>query len=109
MRISKYPHTGYRIAPITLKCILDKRIPKQLRGTAYPANAKLYELDESSWDKLPAKTCKKLSEIIIVEVNSALNYKRTALRQINLLHLLKGKEIHDLELEVRTYTDFPEA
>lgn len=110
MRISKYPHTGYRIAPITLKCILDKRIPKQLIGTAYPANAKLYELDESSWEKLPAENCEKLSKIIIAEVNSALlHHKRTARRQLNLLHLPKGKEIHDLELEVRTYNCLEKA
>jgi len=113
MRISKYPHTGYRIAPITLKCILDKRIPKQLRGTAYPANAKLYELDESSWDKLPAKTCKKLSKIIVAKVNSALcsapYYKKSALLQINLPNLPEGKKIHDLELEIRTYNCLAKA
>jgi len=111
MRFSKYPRTGYRIAPITLKSILDERIP--LRGTVYPAGTKLYELDESSWEKLPVITCKKLSKIIVAKVNSALcsdlYYSQPDFLLIGLPNLPEGKKIHDLELEIRTYNCLKKA
>lgn len=67
MGISEYPRYGFRLAPLALKEILDIYAPKHL---VKQENTKLFELNESSWERFGSDNCLTLSEIILKRCNA---------------------------------------
>jgi len=98
VEISHYPRYGHRIAPRTLKFLLNMPAgDRRLRGR------QLYDLDETTWDRVSPEICHKLA----IKVIGRIKVFRAALRretgEIKLpMPRTSGKPIL-LQLERRTF------
>ncbi len=61
MVTSRYPRPGHRIAPQLLREILDSALPDE----RISPSLRLSDLDESSWARFSADTCKRLGAAVI--------------------------------------------
>ncbi len=99
MGISTYPRYGFRLAPLSLKEILDVNVPKHLVGQE---DIKFYELDESSWEKFGEENCLKLSELIIKRCNAFFFLLPKEISERNIPQFQKLDNLQDIELEEST-------
>jgi hypothetical protein len=65
MGISRYPRFGQRIAPATLREILDVAIPSALVGSAGVPYSRLADLDHTVWERLQPKVCELLAKAVV--------------------------------------------
>lgn len=100
MGISKYPRNGFRLAPLALKEILDVFAPKHL---VKQENIKLFELDESSWERFGSDSCLTLSEIIIKRCNAFFFLMPAEVTQRNIPQFLQLNNLQNIELENSTF------
>lgn len=98
---SRYPRRNHRLAPATLRGLLQARVPaKYLQGL--PSDSlRLCELDESAWQRFPEDTCRKLGEEVVREVSRAIRMS-PSVGDRRLPPLPQGMRLTDLELEART-------
>ena len=68
MGISRYPRVGQRIAPATLREILNVAIPRKILGSEIVPYSKLADLDETVWRWLPELTCRRLADEVVQQV-----------------------------------------
>lgn len=102
MGISRYPHPGHRIAPATLREILEAPIPAGIIPGAPGSALTLADLDETTWQRYGHRTCEKLGKAVVHHVASR---RATLTSEIKERHLPAPKtnaNIEDLEIEVRT-------
>src|SRR5213075_1021399 len=59
--VSRYPRRGQRIAPETLRPLLNVPIPDGRVG----GGTFLCDLDETAWERFGEKTCRKLAETVV--------------------------------------------
>lgn len=100
MGISTYPRYGFRLAPIALKEILDVYAPKHL---VKQENIKLFELDESSWERFGSDNCLALSEIIIKRCNAFFFLMPAEITQRNIPQFSQLNNLQNIELENSTF------
>lgn len=103
MGISRYPRPGYRIAPFSLREILDVPVPKHLIKDEVSQDMRLCDLDESAWDRFIPETCNELAKVVIQKVSSNVPPSSWRLYRCHLPKLPEGTKLGDLELETRTY------
>ena len=97
----RYPRYGYRLAPATLKELLQIPIPQRYLSSPENSNLRLCDLDESAWRRFDAETCHSLAEEILKVVGRAARMPMPiGNRQIPPLP--KGMSLSDLPLEMRT-------
>jgi hypothetical protein len=99
--VHRYPRTGDRVAPATLRQGLLEPVPAEwVAGT--PADGlRFSELDETVWQKLPQETILTLAEMIVARVAACC-----ARRLFDPRHFPRppeGLKLSDLRLEHRTY------
>jgi hypothetical protein len=97
---SRFPREGYPIAPKILSKVLNRQIPKKFSGEI---DLKYEDLNKSIWKVFSKKTCKKLSKLVIKEVQKSLASNRKNISSIQIPPLPSGLSINDLPLEVRTF------
>lgn len=108
MAISQFPRPGRRLAPETLRgWILGVHAPPHLVGGA---RIKLYQLDETSWQRFGAENCERLAHTVVEQVRRefdklSLQYNNRALpRSVRTI-----AELDALELEQKTYDCLEQA
>lgn len=107
MTISKYPRRGYRLAPSSLREILDAPVTSFLRANELPDRAiarsvNLSDLDENAWDLFGSEVCHKLGAVIISRVRARTNTLPAEIRSRHLPPLPEWTKLEDLEIEVRS-------
>lgn len=96
--ISHYPRVGHRIAPQTLRGLMN--IPANDRRLAH---VQLCDLDESAWDRFAPEVCKKLALAVVNRVKVFRGALRKEAGRIKLpMPRTNGKPIV-LQLEQRTF------
>src|SRR5881396_1331580 len=102
MGLSRYPRFGQRIAPSTLRDILDVEIPSGILPNSAGRFRMLADLDESIWQTASEKTCKALATLVVKEVHRNLGRLPVMLR-ISTLSATDSKiPLASLDLQVRT-------
>jgi Sigma-70, region 4 len=100
MPISTYPRPGTRLAPATLRDILNVPLSKNLQGQRY---ATLSDLDEHTWTHFARSTCEEMGRRVILEVARRSHSLPSSMRQMHLPELPHWIRLEDLELEKRTF------
>jgi hypothetical protein len=102
MAISRYPHLGYRIAPATLREILEVQVPTGIIPGSPQWAPKFSDLDETSWQRFTVGTCEKLGKAVVLEVASHHSALPPQIMKRRIPQPRAGTTIEDLELEART-------
>lgn len=97
----RYPRPGQRIAPQTLRSILNAPIPGEWTVGSRWGGRRLADLDERVWNDLPADRIAWLGERIVQRVNLSATHRE--LLQQRIPRPPRGSRLEDLQLENRTY------
>jgi len=98
---SRYPRPNHRLAPATLRELLQAAVPaKYLQGSP-PDSLRLCELDESAWQRFSPDTCRKLADEVVRAVSRAIRIS-PSIGDRRLPPLPQGMRLTDLQLESRT-------
>jgi len=95
--MNRYPRSGERIAPSTLREFLMEPIPKQWQQEA---SSRLCDLDETAWDRFSPEALAELSKLVIDRV--ATYHVRNVLQDRHFPRPPKSLRLEDLRLENRT-------
>jgi len=98
---SRYPRRGHRLAPATLRELLQVPLPDECRNERTPPDLLLCDLDESAWGLFDAATCEALAAEILSTVGRAARMPM-AIADRRLPPIPQGLRLTDLDLEVRT-------
>src|SRR3990172_10339298 len=98
---SRYPRRGHRLAPATLRELLQERIPRKYFPDAGDDELLLCDLDESSWKQFGDDGCRKLAVEVVRAVSRAAGMQMT-IADRKLPPIPRGMKLTDLDLEVRT-------
>lgn len=99
---SRYPRRGHRLAPATLRELLQVPVPEKFLGDHDAASPPmLADLDESAWQRYDKETCQQLAGEVVQTVGQAARMPM-AIADRPLPPLPQGMKLTDLELEVRT-------
>jgi len=98
---SRYPRRGHRIAPATLRGLLQAPVPAKYLTSVSDAGLRLCDLDESVWQRFDDRTCQALAGEVLRAVGRAARTP-TAFAERTLPPIPQGMKLADLELEVRT-------
>ena len=99
MAISRYPRTGQRIAPMTLREILAAPIPSGLLPRTAGRFEKLSDLDESVWLQASPIACKVLAEYVVDEVRRNLHRLPVEVRLLQLSAISSQIPLRALDLK----------
>lgn len=102
MGISKYPRPGQRIAPETLREILDVPVPAEWSGQARERYETLADLDETVWRHMPATKCRTLARFVLRQVQWGLPRALQAVKTKPLPQFHQPIPVSALEVDVRT-------
>ncbi len=98
---SRYPRRGHRLAPRTLRELLQEPVPeKYLRGRKADGLL-LCDLDESAWERFGDEGCRQLAMEVVRAVGRAARMPM-AIADRRLPPIPRGMKLADLELEIRT-------
>jgi len=103
MGISKYPRPGQRIAPATLREILDVPVPLEFGHFAAGRFEKLADLDETVWHHTSAATCRVLAKLVLHQVQRSLTRSPEAVKSKPLPKSHQPTPVSALEVNVRTF------
>ncbi|NQT15052.1 MAG: hypothetical protein HQ582_20010 [Planctomycetes bacterium] len=101
MAKSRYPRRGHRIAPSTLREILEAPVPIECLPDGSGEGLLLCDLDESSWERFGEEGCLKLATEVLHAVGRAARMPMP-IADRRLPVLPRGMKLTDLGLEVRT-------
>lgn len=96
-----YPRPGHRLAPATLREILQVPLPAEYLGDRGRGEEFLCDLDETAWERFGTGRCRALAQHVLRVVGRAA---RTAMpiADRRLPPIPEGMTLADLDLEVRT-------
>lgn len=95
----RYPRRGERIAPESLREILDVPVPQQ-----YPTQiSKLADLDESVWSELSDEQCRELGRYLVDFIRGMGHILPERISSQPLPTLPNGFALESLDLDVRTF------
>lgn len=98
---SRYPRRGHRLAPATLRELLQVPIASQYLNDKTPPDLQLCDLDEGAWEWFDEATCEALAVEILHVVGRAARMPM-AIADRRLPPIPQGLKLTDLDLEVRT-------
>lgn len=96
----RYPRPGERIAPATLRAVLQDYAPQHLVGGTSCEGSRLADLDETVWEKLDVARIEQLAELVVARVGS--NGARKVLEQRHFPRPAEGTRLSQLPVEQRT-------
>ena len=97
---SRYPRSGQRVAPYTLREFLIEPIPSPWRETLGNNELKLCDLDETIWERLPAEAIAELAQVVVDRI-SAHNVRKV-FQDRHFPRPPEGIDLSGLNLENRT-------
>lgn len=98
---NRYPRRGHRIAPATLREILQSPVPAKYLSRPEDASLRLCDLDETAWERFDEPVCRALAGEVLSAVGRAARMP-LSIGDRTLPPLPAGVKLSDLELEVRT-------
>jgi len=98
---SRYPRPGHRLAPSTLRELLQEPVPAQYFQDEHDGGLLLCDLDESSWDRFGEEACQQLAVEVVRAVGRAARMPMP-IADRRLPPIPRGLKLTDLDLEVRT-------
>jgi hypothetical protein len=98
---SRYPRRGQRLAPATLRELLEVEVPAEYLPGPSDAGLLLCDLDESAWDRFGEETCVELALEVVRAVGRAARMPMP-IGDRRLPPIPQGMKLADLDLEVRT-------
>lgn len=101
MAYSRYPRRGQRIAPATLRELLEKPLPARHNETTRAKGMLLADLDESAWTLFDPEACRQLAGEVVATVGQAAR-AMLPIGNRPLPTLPEGVTLANLDLEVRT-------
>ena len=101
MESSRYPRRGHRLAPATLRELLQEPVPEECCGGPGTDKLLLCDLDETSWERFGAEACRALAAEVIQAVGRAARLPMS-IADRHLPPIPRGMKLTDLDLEVRT-------
>lgn len=99
---SRYPRRGHRLAPATLKELLEVPVPERYASETDSTTLLLSDLDESAWERFGDDVCASLAREVIRTVGNGVRGP-ISLADRQLPALPAGMKLADLPLEVRTF------
>lgn len=102
MGMSKYPRRGQRIAPASLRDILNVPIPEKYSSVTRRF-AQLADLDETVWVSANTKTCLGLAELVVQRVRHNPARLPVGLKVGVLAECEREIPLQPLSLDLRTY------
>ena len=97
---NRYPRSGERIAPKTLRDFLMAQLPKRFWRDESDADLWLCDLDETAWDNFPVEEILELSRLIVERM--AVYHVRKTFDRRHVPRPPRGIRLDDLCLENRT-------
>ena len=98
---SRYPRRGHRLAPATLRELLQVPVPAKYLRVQDDTPVLLCDLDESSWERFTEETCHELAVEVVRAVGRAARMPMPIGDQ-RLPPIPQGVKLTDLDLEIRT-------
>ncbi|MFH1267787.1 MAG: DNA-directed RNA polymerase subunit alpha C-terminal domain-containing protein, partial [Planctomycetota bacterium] len=98
---SRYPRRGHRLAPSTLRELLEASVPQKFLPDGDGGDLRLCDLDESSWERFGDQRCRKLAAEVVRAVGRAARMPMP-IADRQLPPIPRGMKLADLDLEVRT-------
>lgn len=102
MGISRYPRRGHRLAPATLRPLLQVPVPAKYLKGQQDARLQLCDLDETAWERFDHQTCQALAGEVVRAVGRAARMP-IPIGEQRLPPIRRGMKLADLELEARTF------
>ena len=99
----RYPRPGQRIAPITLRDMLQVPVPRHAVDLGVPPDVLLCDLDETAWERWSSDTCRYLGYAVVAHVRRIERELVTEARSRSLPTVPSSPSLEDLDLEPRTY------
>ncbi len=96
-----YPRPGHRLAPRTLREILQVPVPPGVCSAESPGSLCLGDLDETAWERFDEPACCRLAAEVVKAVGSAAR-RPIPIAGRRMPPLPPGLRVVDLELEART-------
>lgn len=100
MARSRYPRRGHRLAPATLRELLEVPVPARYLDPQ-ASGLQLADLDESAWERFDERTCEALAGEILRTVGRAARMPMP-IADRRLPAIPGGLRLTDLDLEIRT-------
>ena len=97
----RYPRRGHRLAPVTLRELLQVEVPAKYLTDPADAGLLLCDLDESAWDRFGDEPCQELAVEVVRAVGRAARMPMP-IADRRLPPVPQGMNLADLDLEVRT-------
>jgi len=98
-----YPRSGQRLAPVTLRDVLNVPVPRRLLGSGCKDIIRFADLDESAWTRFGSDVCKSLGQELIEHVRKKIPLFPEAVKKRRLPQVPEGTPVEALEIEPRTY------
>jgi hypothetical protein len=98
---SRYPRSGHRLAPATLRELLSVPVPAKYLTKKEDADLLLCDLDETAWERFGEEVCQQLAVEVIQAVGRAIRTP-VPLKQRRLPAIPDRLTLADLDLEIRT-------
>jgi len=102
MSASKYPRPGYRIAPSSLREILDDNSTNECVKKLSDKDLKLSELDEGSWTRFGTRVCRELGRCVVKLTASRAHRLPNEILNRRLPSVPQNLNFEDLRIEIRT-------
>jgi hypothetical protein len=99
---TRYPRQGHRIAPATLRELLQVAVPARYLKAAGRSKMLLCDLDETAWQRFPEAICHELAQLVISTISRAARMPMP-MGSRRIPPIPRGLALADLELEVRTF------
>jgi hypothetical protein len=102
MPISRFPRYGFRIAPTSLREVLEVPLPRHFHCGTSAEGLKLCDLDEQAWKQFSPETCVRLAKFLVETVRRAIPLPINIDRR-PVPSPPEGMTLEELQLEQRTY------
>jgi len=102
MARTRYPRRGHRIAPATLRELLEVPVPGAfLKGRRELTGLRLCDLDETAWERFTEQECRELA-VEVVRVLGPVARAPIEIGGRRIPAIPEGLTLTDLDLEART-------
>jgi hypothetical protein len=103
MPLSRFPRYGVRLAPSSLREVLELPLPRPYRSETSSGALKFCDLDENVWQKFSREECVRFGQLVVETVRGAIPALPLKIQSRLIPPLPEGMALEDLQLEPRTY------
>ena len=103
MPLSHFPRYGFRLAPTSLREVLEVPLPRPFRSQGSLESLMLCDLDEHTWQKFSLETSTCLGQAVVETVRNAIPALPLNIQMRLVPSPPERTALEDLHLEQRTY------